>query len=101
MRYSDAFRRDVLSQIRQGRRVVDVARQAGVSSQTVYNWRRQDLVDRGMLGGLTSGKRAAIRRLRCRIGILEWELARLYALEQQLLGGDSNAGAPVDRTGPA
>ncbi|HVM35185.1 MAG TPA: transposase [Actinomycetota bacterium] len=47
--YSPEFRRKVLDLIDTGRKVVDVARDLGISTQTIYNWRRrQERIDRGL-----------------------------------------------------
>jgi len=46
-RYPPLFRRKVLDLIASGRKVADVAHDLGVSGQTIYNWRKQDLIDRG------------------------------------------------------
>ena len=51
-RYPPEFRRRVLDLIAAGRSVADVARDLGVSDQTIYNWRNQDLIDRGERSGL-------------------------------------------------
>ena len=45
--YPAEFRRKVLDLIEAGRPVAEVAQQLGVTGQTIYNWRNQDLVDRG------------------------------------------------------
>jgi transposase-like protein len=45
-RYPPEFRRRVLDLIASGRRVADVARDLGLSGQSIYNWRAQDLIDR-------------------------------------------------------
>ena len=47
----------------------------GVSDQTIYNWRRQDAVDRGLKPGLTSAEGAELRAARRRISELVTELA--------------------------
>ena len=52
--YPAEFRRKVLDLLAAGRKVADVARDLDVSDQTIYNWRRQDLIDRGLLQGLTT-----------------------------------------------
>ena len=49
--YSPEFRQRALDLLGSGRKVVDVARDLGISDQTIYNWRRQDRVDRGELEG--------------------------------------------------
>ena len=45
--YPAEFRQRVLELVASGRKVVDVARDLGVTEQTIYNWRRQDRIDRG------------------------------------------------------
>src|SRR2546430_2556194 len=59
-RYPPEFRRRVLDLIASGRKVADVARDLGVSGQTIYNWRKQDLIDRGERPGLRSAELAEL-----------------------------------------
>jgi transposase-like protein len=75
-RYPPEFRRRVLDLIASGRKVADVARDLGVSDQTIYNWRKQDLIDLGERPGLRSAELAELQAARRRIGELEAELAR-------------------------
>jgi transposase-like protein len=49
--YPLGFRRRALDLIDAGRKVVDVARDLDVSEQTLYTWRRQDRIDRGLGAG--------------------------------------------------
>jgi putative transposase len=72
--YPPEFRRRVLGLIEAGRKVADVARDLGISSQTIYNWRRQDRIDKGLEPGLSSGERAELLAARRRIAQLESEL---------------------------
>lgn len=58
--YPAEFRRRVLELVEGGRRVADVAADLGISDQTIYNWRRQDRIDRGLEPGLSSGERAEL-----------------------------------------
>jgi transposase-like protein len=51
-----------------GKPVREVARLLEVSDQSIYSWRRQQLVDRGELPGLTSEEREELREARRRIG---------------------------------
>ena len=37
-----------------GRPVAEIAEQLGVTGQTIYNWRNQDLIDRGIRPGVTT-----------------------------------------------
>ena len=55
--YPPEFRRKVLDLIEAGRKVADVARDLGISDQTIYTWRRQDRIDRGLEPGLTRARR--------------------------------------------
>ena len=53
-RCSPEFRRRVLDLLAVGRSVASLSADLGVSDQTIYNWRRQDQVDRGLEPGSTS-----------------------------------------------
>lgn len=72
--YPPEFRRKVLDLIEAGRKITDIARDLGISSQTIYNWRRQDRIDRGFEPGLSSGEGAELLAARRRIAELETEL---------------------------
>ena len=50
-RYPVEFRRKVLDLIEAGRPVAEIAAQLGVTAQTIYNWRNQDQIDRGLRVG--------------------------------------------------
>lgn len=73
--YPPEFRRRVLDLVASGRRIADVARDLGVSGQTIYNWRRQDRIDRGEAPGLRSAEHGELQAARQRIHELETELA--------------------------
>jgi transposase-like protein len=73
--YSPEFRCKVLDLVASGRNVGDVARDLGVSSQTIYNWQAQDRIDRGLSPGLKSPEAAELAAARRRIAALETELA--------------------------
>ena len=74
-RYPPELRRRVLDLLAAGRSVASLSEDLGVSDQTIYNWRRQDLIDRGLEPGSTSGEQAELRAARRRIRELETELA--------------------------
>lgn len=74
-RYPVAFRRKVLDLIEAGRPVAEIAEQLAVSDQTIYNWRNQDRVDRGLRTGLTTRESGELAAARKRIRELETELA--------------------------
>jgi len=73
--YPPEFRRRVLDLVEAGRKVAEVAEDLGISDQTIYNWRRQDRVDRGLEPGLTTAEQAELVAARKRIRALEAELA--------------------------
>ena len=57
-----------------GRPIADVARDLGISAQSIYTWRRQDRIDKGLEPGLTSLEKAELVAARKRISELETEL---------------------------
>ena len=73
--YPPEFRRKVLDLIAAGRTVASISADLGVSGQTIYTWRNQDQVDRGVRAGVTSTEQAELVRARRRIAELETELA--------------------------
>jgi transposase len=73
--YPGEFRRRVVDLLAAGRKVADVARDLGVSEQTVYGWRRQEQIDRGLEPGLSTAERAELSAAKRRIRELEAELA--------------------------
>ena len=60
--YPPEFRRKVLDLIEAGRSVADVAHDLEISEQSIYTWRRQDRIDRGLLAGLTNAEKAELTR---------------------------------------
>src|ERR671915_1740450 len=73
--YPPEFRRKVLDLVKAGRPVREVARHLEISEQTIYVWRRQDLIDSGQVPGVTSADQAELVAARKRIAELETELA--------------------------
>jgi transposase len=74
-RYPAEFRRKVLDLIDAGSPVAEIAAQLGITAQTVYNWRNQDLIDRGLQPGVSTSESAELSTARKRIHELETELA--------------------------
>ncbi len=74
-RYPPEFRRRVLELLRAGRSVSEVAADLGVSTQTIYNWRRQEQIDSGLRPGVSSSDHAELIAARRRVVQLEAELA--------------------------
>ena len=73
--YSAEFRRKVLDLLAEGRSVASVAHDLDLSDQTIYNWRRQDRIDRGLQSGLSTVENAELAKYKKRISELEAELA--------------------------
>jgi transposase-like protein len=93
--YPPEFRRKVLDLVASGRSVVDVARDLEISEQSIYVWRRQDRIDKGLVAGLTSAERAELTAAKKRIHELETELAvarRAVALLKDAGEGDDPKG---------
>jgi transposase-like protein len=73
--YPAEFRRKVLDLLAEGRSVASVAHDLDVSDQTIYTWRKQDRIDRGLEAGLTSAEKTELAASNRRIAELETELA--------------------------
>jgi transposase len=87
--YPPEFRRRVLDLLDAGRKVVDLARDLGISNQTIYVWRRQENIDRGLVAGLTSTEREELAAAKRRIRELETELA-IHRRASELLAENSH-----------
>ena len=83
--YPSEFRRKVLDLVAAGRPIVDVARDLGISAQSIYTWRRQDRIDQGLEPGLTSAEESELTAAKRRIAELEAELA-IHRRASELLG---------------
>jgi transposase-like protein len=73
-RYPPEFRRKVRDLVTSGRRVAQIATDLDISDQTIYNWRRQQLIDSGQVPGITSTDQAELVAARRRIAELEAEV---------------------------
>jgi transposase-like protein len=58
--YPPEFRRKVLDLVEAGRPIAEVAKALGISDQSIYTWRRQDRIDRGLEPGLTSAEKSEL-----------------------------------------
>jgi transposase len=59
-RYPEEFRRKVLDLVAAGRPVAQIAAALGISDQTIYGWRQQELIDTGQLPGLNRAEQATL-----------------------------------------
>jgi transposase len=73
--YPRQFREEAVRLVREsGKSRARIAKDLGVSEQTLYTWNRQDELDSGQrTDGLTTEEHAEIRRLRREIRILREE----------------------------
>ncbi len=83
-RYPAEFRRKVLDLIEAGKPVVEIAAELDVSDQTIYNWRNQDRIDRGLRPGVTTVESGELAAARKRIRELETELTVLRRANELL-----------------
>lgn len=75
-KYSPEFRRDAVALVHStGRPVNQVARELGLSHETLRNWVKRDQIDRGQgaPGELTTSQLEELRQLRRRVVELEAE----------------------------
>ena len=87
--YPPEFRQRVLDLLAAGRRPTDLARDPGISSQTIYVWRRQERIDRGEVPGLRSAERTELAAAKQRNRELEAELA-IHRRASELLAEHSD-----------
>lgn len=85
-RYPAEFRRKVLDLIEAGRPVAEIAALLGVTGQTIYNWRNQDEIDRGLRAGMSTSESVELTAAKKRIRELETELAVTKRANELLKG---------------
>jgi transposase-like protein len=73
--YPAEFRRKVLDLLADGKSVASIAHDLDISDQTIYGWRRQDRIDRGLQPGLSTAENGELAKAKKRIAELEAELA--------------------------
>ena len=76
-RYPEEFRRKVLDLVAAGRPIAEIAHDLQVSDQTIYGWRKQDLIDTGKVPGLSRLEQSELTSAKRRIRELENEVAIL------------------------
>jgi transposase len=72
--YTPEFRREAVQLLkRSGRPIPQLAKELGISPQSLRNWAKQLDVDEGKADGLSSAERDELRRLRREVKILAEE----------------------------
>lgn len=74
-RFPPELRRQVIELARSGTRVSQLAVTFGMSEVTIYNWLKQDRIDRGEQLGQTTDQQLELAAAKRRIRQLETELA--------------------------
>lgn len=96
--YPPEFRRKVLDLLEAGRSIAEVAHDLDISEQSIYTWRRQDRIDRGLVPGLSSLEKAELVAAKKRIAELETELAiSRRAMELLRVSSDPKGGSRRSR----
>jgi transposase-like protein len=83
--YPAEFRLRVLDLVAAGRPIRRIATDLGITDQTIYVWRRQQLVDSGQVPGVSSADQAELVAARRRIAELESEPA-IHRRATELIG---------------
>jgi transposase len=83
-RYPEEFRRKVLDLVAAGRPVAQIDNDLQLSDQTIYEWRRQELIDTGQLPGLNRAELSELSAANKRIRELETEVAILKRVRELL-----------------
>lgn len=72
--YPAEFRQRAISLVRSGQSVVKTADDLGITNACLYNWLKQDRIDRGEIPGVSTAEGRELRKARRRIRELEDEV---------------------------
>lgn len=87
-RYPSDVRRQVVELARSGTKVSQLAETFGMSEATIYNWTKQEKVDRGEVQGHSTEQALELKAAKRRIRQLETELAVSRKVNQVFLDQD-------------
>jgi len=72
--YPPEFKREAVRLVKEGgRKISDVARELGVTGESIRNWIRQYEIDHGQLEGLTTDEKQELQKLRREVRTLKEE----------------------------
>lgn len=72
--FPEEFRREAVQLLRvSGKPLAEVAKDLGVSANSLRSWRNQYEIDAGQREGVTTAEQAEVRELRRRVRVLEME----------------------------
>jgi transposase len=86
--YPAEFRRRAIALVRSGWSVTRTAHDLDVTSTTIYNWVKQDRIDRGEVPGVSTKESKELVKARRRIRELEAEV-EILRRAHELLGKDT------------
>ena len=86
--YPAEFRRRAISLVEAGQSVAKTADDLGITQTAIYNWIKQDRIDRGVIPGRTTAESRDLRRARRRIRELEAEV-EILRRANEMLGTDA------------
>lgn len=87
-RYPPEIRRQVVELARAGTRVAQLAATFGMTEATIYNWLKQERIDRGEVEGLSTDQAMELAAAKRRIRQLETELAVSRKVNEVFLDQD-------------
>jgi transposase len=87
-RYPAEVRQQVIELARSGTKVAQLAATFGISDATIYNWLKQERIDRGEVPGLSTEEALDLAAAKRRIKQLETELAVSRKVNEVFLDGD-------------
>jgi transposase-like protein len=87
-KYSPEVCRQVVELARAGAKVPQLAATFGMTDATIYNWLKQEKIDRGELAGTTTDQALELAAARRRIKELETELAVSRKVNEVFLDQD-------------
>ena len=87
-KYPDEFRQRAVALVRAGQSVTKMAADLGITDTGLYNWVRQDRIDRGEIPGVSTVESRELRKARRRIRELEVEV-EILRRANAMLGSES------------